>query len=692
MKSLTFIIISATVVAAFQANEEDIKAVECDPRSELAAELFPQPIPKERAKLVLRRAIELIDGDGNSFMTKRQRLSGDGHNIEQEARNLLRFLIDDDDVLSSQSTMQGAVSQDSDYDDARIITIPGSKRRVRIETLEKIRVLRREKGQSERAIQGKYRWFHRMWLQRYEEYLATGNVRFKQAEIDKIVWKKVSDALDARRPIHDYLIRRWAQDAAASINATSFTASNGWLSNFKNRHNLVSRKVTKYISRAEQANEDRIEENLLHFREQYSALRDIYPPHLIMNMDQSNFNYEISNLRTIARRGDRDIVLELDSRNRNTHSYTVQPLITRDGNIAGRLLICLQEDSGRFGPRVEQQVRRLEQTFGNIRVVASKSGKMSAELIEKWADELLVPAYKQRMRECDGETLTQSSQTSTVCRDDEVGPSWALQPDDQLTEEQRAILRIRNASHTYIRRPDLLLLVDSWGGHSSERLEGYLRERRVHTLKIPPHTTGELQPLDVNFFRQYKKFVKRIVEEALYQGMIGNVTSREGVIRMHSLIWDQFSSPSYHDMIRYAWRNTDPLFSNDELVDGPPPRMVSDIQFNLNSSSRCSIDGCNNTAFIRCSHDGHQLCLQHFLEGKHFHHNATGDSEMSTTTDNTMTNTTITSTTEQPPLTDDYAGESYPSIRWTDLLWPFAKGLPRPGGSFHDDEEPKERV
>lgn len=68
--------------------------------------------------------------------------------------------------------------------------------------------------------------------------------------------------------------------------------------------------------------------------------------------------------------------LMLDSKNKKTHSYTVQPLVSRDGRTLGKLLICLQEPKGDFGPRVEQQVRSLERELGNVRVVLSTSRKM----------------------------------------------------------------------------------------------------------------------------------------------------------------------------------------------------------------------------------------------------------------------------------------------------------------------------
>jgi len=101
------------------------------------------------------------------------------------------------------------------------------------------------------------------------------------------------------------------------------------------------------------------------------------------------------------------------------------------------------------------------------------------------------------------------------------------------------------------------VLADSWSGHSSPKQQEVLRNLGVNLLKIPPSTTEKLQPLDVNYNRQLKIFYNRVVEEAFYTDILADVTSRDGIINLHSLLHDQFSSEKYRDMILYAWRNTD---------------------------------------------------------------------------------------------------------------------------------------
>lgn len=81
-------------------------------------------------------------------------------------------------------------------------------------------------------------------------------------------------------------------------------------------------------------------------------------------------------------------------------------------------------------------------------------------------------------------------------------------------------------------------------------------------------------------------------------------------------MWDQFSSPVYRDMLRYAWRKTDEHYVDQELILGPPPRMVQKVQFEFNRSQKCEFDGCSRHAFIRCAHYGKLACLGHFMDGK----------------------------------------------------------------------------
>lgn len=175
------------------------------------------------------------------------------------------------------------------------------------------------------------------------------------------------------------------------------------------------------------------------------------------------------------------------------------------------------------------------------------------------------------------------------------------------------------------KRPRILLLADSWGGHSNQEITAGLRNLGVKVLTIPKQTTAKLQPLDVSFNRQYKKFVKKLTEKAAHEGKINDVTSRNGTINLHSLIWNQFAAPIYSDLLRSGWHNTDPDYSTDELVLGNPPPTVDEIQFSVDAGiDRCEVDE-SLPAYLRCAHCGCLLSLDGFLDRSCSHDTDTTD-------------------------------------------------------------------
>lgn len=424
-------------------------------RGERLAELLPEDWSREHAKLVLKRGLELLQVPKVPLKRSRRDIE-----IDFEAKNLLRAITGDPDIGSSPETSQEVPTDPDENYELDPVFVEKTKRRISLQTMQNILELH-AKGQKESTIAGKYKWYNRRYLERFQRYVAAGGNRDNKAEqIDNYVKKCYDEARnpapgDRRRPVHEYNLRNWALDEADRINATDFRASDKWVHNFKKRKGIVSRKVTYFTDRPQRDQANETATNLMRFRDRYEYNSHLFRPHLIINMDQSPFRYEISNLRTLSNKGERDTLLEVDSSNKNTHSYTGQPMITRDGKVVGKLLLCLREEKGSFGPRVAPQVREMEQRFGNVRVYASKSGKMSRALIDDWRREVLRPAMENMLRH-QNESVSAGGQ----CYDDEPrpGPSWASDPNRNLTSEQEQLIAIRNSSDSYIPRPDLLIL------------------------------------------------------------------------------------------------------------------------------------------------------------------------------------------------------------------------------------------
>ena len=92
------------------------------------------------------------------------------------------------------------------------------------------------------------------------------------------------------------------------------------------------------------------------------------------------------------------------------------------------------------------------------------------------------------------------------------------------------------ADESCLDSPRAMLLTDMWGGHSNRQMRAILLESDIYNLEIPRHTTGDLQPLDVGFFRQYKILLKRLTQAAIDESHLDDITSRSGIINMNSLV------------------------------------------------------------------------------------------------------------------------------------------------------------
>lgn len=160
-----------------------------------------------------------------------------------------------------------------------------------------------------------------------------------------------------------------------------------------------------------------------------------YTTSCLFNTDQSGFNYEFHSGRTLEAKGEKSPSVLIRSQAAITHSYTIQPMIRGDGVLLSPLLICLQEPSGQFGPNVFANMLKPPNVF----TVASKSGKLTKEIVKIWVDKCV----------------------KTVV-------------DDKA-----------------------LLILDSWNGQNDRSLFSNIN---VKVLTIPPKATSLVQPLDVYFF------------------------------------------------------------------------------------------------------------------------------------------------------------------------------------------------
>ena len=122
-----------------------------------------------------------------------------------------------------------------------------------------------------------------------------------------------------------------------------------------------------------------------------------------------------------------------------------------------------------------------------------------------------------------------------------------------------------------------------------------------------------IQPLDVYFNRQYKLITRKMYDYVRLYGIEINLSQRNNIIRMNSLIYNQLSSKLFTRMIQYAW------FQSGYLQADPGSfRNVKEVYFTFQNIS-CNVNNCNETTFICCSWCDNSLFFNHFFIDYHFH-------------------------------------------------------------------------
>ena len=360
-------------------------------------------------------------------------------------------------------------------------------------------------------------------------------------------------ARDSGLSVHYWNLIGWACNAAKDFQLVNFKISKNFINNFKKTNHIVSRKITKFVTKVEIESEDLLKQKAREFNECVEKMRvelnlnrsDIW------NADQSKIDYETSSSRTLSLKGEHDTHGKIESSYNLSHSYTIMPLISMSGKLARKLYICLQEKDGKFGPRVAKEVQK-DVPF-NLYIEASKSGKMEKAHMISFRDNIFKPEIQHKA----------------------------------------------------------LILLDSWTGQtSSDAIQ--IESKCVTLASLPPKTTKYCQPLDVYFFRQYKLFDRRITDylraRNTYYDTSLQLASRKFIMRKHSAIYDQFCSPKFSSMLLYAWKSAG--YNIGCHIESF--KNVYDICFQ-SAHGDCCILGCDEYPIIKCSWCSVLLCPNHWI-------------------------------------------------------------------------------
>lgn len=335
----------------------------------------------------------------------------------------------------------------------------------------------------------------RNYIRRFREYftrMGTNRTKFKQ--INEYVFQRFREARENDFEVHGQDLRLWALEKADELQLPreSFVASDTWINRFKNNNQIVSRKITKFITLEASRNVDTIETEGLAFH--LDIIDNIMPnfeADEIWNFDQSGIQYENHGGRTLSFKGLKDIEARARSMNSLTHSYTITPVVTMSGKLLSPLSICLQEPSGRFGPIVEARLRKPS----NMHIVCTKSGKMTKELMIDFKNNVL----------------------------------------NKMIGQKACIIK------------------DSWTGQSDSKIFLF-PGKDVQIRTLPEGSTRFLQPLDLAGFRQWKNFIKRFSQKVILEDLDIELHDRNNIIQLNSLILNQFQSPKFYPIFMSGWR------------------------------------------------------------------------------------------------------------------------------------------
>ena len=72
-------------------------------------------------------------------------------------------------------------------------------------------------------------------------------------------------------------------------------------------------------------------------------------------------------------------------------------------------------------------------------------------------------------------------------------------------------------------------------------------------LFYPDQDPLHIQPLDVYFFRMWKNFVRKFSDTIILFDYDIHLHLRDNILKLQSLVHNQFTSPRFQNFIRYSW-------------------------------------------------------------------------------------------------------------------------------------------
>ena len=379
------------------------------------------------------------------------------------------------------------------------------------------------------------------------------NRRIALRQLANSLNNEVMKKMEAGIILHDTDLRRAALLINETLKIPNFKASLNWISKYKKTYRISSRKITKIVSKKTMNNDEKRKETAADFISNIKDVLTDIPLSAVLNADQSGFQKELYTGRTLALKGSREVHCTVQSVSSVSHSYTILPSLFASGELGKKLFLVLQEPKGCFPKKGYFPAP-------NLVVRCHSSHIMTKSLMLEWLQ--------------------------TCVFDSEM-------PDH------------------------LVLLLDSWTNFKDHVSIKKIvpKGKTIDIFNIPAGTTSFIQPCDVFFFRIFKDFVKKITNHVMIEDEKLVLHHRDNILKMISLVYNQFSAPIYKNFLQYSW------FKAGYLTNRPPS-FQTPVQFCFRFEIRsCAVKDCDKTSFICCSYCNKHLCFSHFFNCYHFHEN-----------------------------------------------------------------------
>ena len=165
---------------------------------------------------------------------------------------------------------------------------------------------------------------------------------------------------------------------------------------------------------------------------------------------------------------------------------------------------------------------------------------------------------------------------------------------------------------------EAVLVVDSWPAFTNLTfIESYVPVGfDLHVRVIPPGVTSLAQPLDVYGFRLWKSYLRHMSDVIVLENLDCNLHLRDNILKIQSLIHNQFSCPRFRETLRYGWYKAG-YFEHD-LDDFYTPFQCCFESEAALRNDKCA--HCDKRHFITCSWCKETLCFDHFFKQFHYCH------------------------------------------------------------------------